>query len=490
MKTIMGLKVGPFKKAIRYISDGCSVREAAVKVGVPITTLHRHLKKVNIISDQQKTLKFNSAQKNKSIGLRKQGLSYLEISKRTQVPVTTIKSWCSSISLNEEQKKLNLGALTEKQNLAVEYRKQGMFVTEIAKKLGCAKSSVSLWLSKIENQELHTAVNSRKKTSSEKHIRVIKKITNSDDNKENSAGSKIQRYDEFVQSVVKQRFEGMSFYEIGANLGVCHSTAASAFRTARIPVDDLLGIDEKVKRRTALRRTTGDLKPVGGAREGSGRSKSGYYKGIYCGSTYELCWVIHALDHGIAFKRFEGSLKKDRITYVPDFLLDDNTTIIELKGYERDDQVQKKTEVAESFGYTVRVLRKEDLTFAFDHVKEKYGVSAINSYTLYDGFKPQFEYTCKQCKKVFHKNHKPKPKNKGLFCSNICSGKFNVGSRRKSGNFKPVPPHTRKISDEQAVEIFKAPGLHREIAERYGISKALVGLIKNKKVRQDILGSI
>src|SRR6516164_8460315 len=34
-------------------------------------------------------------------------------------------------------------------------------------------------------------------------------------------------------------------------------------------------------------------KAKGGIRIGSGRSKSGYYKGIYCGSTYELCWVIY-----------------------------------------------------------------------------------------------------------------------------------------------------------------------------------------------------
>lgn len=477
----------PFKKAVRYISNGASVREAATKVGISITTLHNYLKKTDIRSEQQQAQQFNASQKKKIIQLRQKGHSYSEISRLTNVNVASVKLWCSDVVLNEEQKRLNLGALTEKQRLAVEYRKQGMYITEIAQKLGCAKSSVSLWLSKVSNEELHDAVNSRKNTSSEKHARVLKKNINSDKTTRKSSVAKNPKYGEFVQSVVQQRLKGMSFYEIGANLDVCHSTASAAFRTANIPPENLLEIDEKVKKRTALRRKTGELKPVGGVREGSGRSKSGYYKGIYCGSTYELCWVIHALDHGIAFKRFEGSLKKDRITYVPDFLLGDNTTIIELKGYEHDDRVQKKTELAESMGYTVRVLRKEDLAFAFDYVKEKYGVSALNSYTLYDNFKPKFEYTCKQCKKVFHKNHKPKPKNKGLFCSNICSGKFNVDNRIKRGSFKPVPPHIRKITDEQAIQIFKEPGLHREIAERYGVSKALVGLIKNKKVRQDVL---
>ena len=46
----------------------------------------------------------------------------------------------------------------------------------------------------------------------------------------------------------------------------------------------------------------------GGYREGSGRSKSGYYKGIYCGSTYELAWMIYQLDNKIAFSRFNSAL--------------------------------------------------------------------------------------------------------------------------------------------------------------------------------------
>ena len=48
------------------------------------------------------------------------------------------------------------------------------------------------------------------------------------------------------------------------------------------------------------------MSKLGGYREGSGRSKSGYYNGIYCGSTYELCWVIYALDTQVKFDRFKG----------------------------------------------------------------------------------------------------------------------------------------------------------------------------------------
>jgi hypothetical protein len=124
------------------------------------------------------------------------------------------------------------------------------------------------------------------------------------------------------------------------------------------------------------------LAGCGGYREGSGRSKSGYYKGIYCQSTYELCWAIWALDNGIKFTRFKGMLEGDGIRYLPDFILADNKTIIELKGYEHDETVNKKTHLAESLGYIVNILRKQDLTHIFNYVKNTYHTSKFE--TLYD----------------------------------------------------------------------------------------------------------
>jgi len=126
----------------------------------------------------------------------------------------------------------------------------------------------------------------------------------------------------------------------------------------------------------------------GGYREGSGRAKTGYYKGIYCGSTYELCWVIHAIDHNIEFQRFPNKLEKDGVIYYPDFLLSDGNTIIEPKGYEKQESVDKKTKVAESFGYIVKVMRKEDLQYAFDYVIRVYGTKKF--FDLYDEYKPRY----------------------------------------------------------------------------------------------------
>lgn len=160
----------------------------------------------------------------------------------------------------------------------------------------------------------------------------------------------------------------------------------------------------------------------GGYRPGSGRSKSGYYKGIYCGSTYELCWVIYNLDYGIKFSRFEGVLQNRDLKYYPDFLLDDGKTIIEIKGFEKQNLVERKTRLAESFGYHVKVLRFEDLKFAFNYVKEKY---TNKFHTLYDGYKPNYTYVCSHCKNKFTRDKNLKTD--VVFCSRQCSGRGHKG---------------------------------------------------------------
>lgn len=171
---------------------------------------------------------------------------------------------------------------------------------------------------------------------------------------------------------------------------------------------------------------------IGGYRKGSGRSKSGYYNGIYCGSTYELCWVIYNIDHQIEFTRFPGKLEKDGVTYYPDFLLSDGITIVETKGYERQDSVDKKTNVAESFGYSVKVLRKEDLHYAFEYVTQAYGTKKF--YELYDGYKPKFKHKCDHCQTDFETDRKIKTETK--FCSRICAGKYQKSKNQMSDELK------------------------------------------------------
>jgi hypothetical protein len=80
-------------------------------------------------------------------------------------------------------------------------------------------------------------------------------------------------------------------------------------------------------------------------------------------------------------------------------LLTENKTIIETKGYEKQESVDRKTALAESFGYTVKVLRKDDLQYAFEYVKTTYQTSKY--YTLYDEYKPKYNYVCSCCNKSF-----------------------------------------------------------------------------------------
>jgi len=79
---------------------------------------------------------------------------------------------------------------------------------------------------------------------------------------------------------------------------------------------------------------------AGGLREGSGKGHKGWYKGYFCDSTWELAWVIYALDHNIKFERnkvgYSYTYKGKTHLYFPDFLLEDGS-LVEIKGYMRDD---------------------------------------------------------------------------------------------------------------------------------------------------------
>lgn len=120
----------------------------------------------------------------------------------------------------------------------------------------------------------------------------------------------------------------------------------------------------------------------GGYREGSGRSKTGYYQGYYCGSTYELAWIIYQLDHHQQFQRFPGYLSDGSLKYYPDFLLPDNT-IIEIKGYHTE-LVDRKAELAKSKGYNIEILYRDDLKEIFEYVSNKYNIPQSKFYTLYE----------------------------------------------------------------------------------------------------------
>lgn len=132
----------------------------------------------------------------------------------------------------------------------------------------------------------------------------------------------------------------------------------------------------------------------GGYRPNSGRSNSGYYKGIYCGSTYELAFLIWNLDNGINISRcdkifeYEGGRR-----YYPDFEIEGK--IFEIKGFHTEEVSLKEAAVVNS-GAEYEILYKSDLDPMIQYVKVKYGVK--NLYDLYDKeVVPRYTYKCETC---------------------------------------------------------------------------------------------
>jgi hypothetical protein len=129
---------------------------------------------------------------------------------------------------------------------------------------------------------------------------------------------------------------------------------------------------------------TGHLKgKTGGIREGAGRGKSGWYKGYFCNSSYELAWVIYSLEHNIKFIRnkewFNYTNSNGKISkYFPDFYLTDADTYVEIKGYKEKEFDNKQ----KAFTKNILIVDKEEIKPYIEYVESKYGKSFIK---LYDG---------------------------------------------------------------------------------------------------------
>lgn len=121
---------------------------------------------------------------------------------------------------------------------------------------------------------------------------------------------------------------------------------------------------------------------TGGYRKGCGRGKSGWYKGIYCDSSWELAFVIYHLDNNLYIERCKEKRKyiynNTEHIYIPDFIT--NEGIIEIKGYKT-----KQWEIKENSNPDIKVLYKNDIKFYLDYVKQKYGNDYIK---LYDNSNP------------------------------------------------------------------------------------------------------
>ena len=116
---------------------------------------------------------------------------------------------------------------------------------------------------------------------------------------------------------------------------------------------------------------------TGGYIKGSGRGKKGWYKGIFCDSSWELAYVIYCLDHNIDIQRNTQKRKYEYLgrikNYIPDFIVSGELT--EIKGFSSQEWLAKIVSNPD-----VRVLYEKDLDFVFEYVIDKYGKDFIKLY--------------------------------------------------------------------------------------------------------------
>lgn len=149
----------------------------------------------------------------------------------------------------------------------------------------------------------------------------------------------------------------------------------------------------------------------GGFRQTSVRSKHGHYKGIYCSSTWELCFLIYHLDQGSnisrCLKKFKYEYNGKEHNYYPDFEIDN--IIYEIKG-----QINEVDLIKVSVANAVMIYG-DNIKKYLKYVSEKYKVAKNKFFTLYDN--PETA-ECKFCLNVFIKGFKSQ-----LYCNRICGGK-------------------------------------------------------------------
>lgn len=140
-------------------------------------------------------------------------------------------------------------------------------------------------------------------------------------------------------------------------------------------------LEKELERREKISKSAKESH-FGGYRKGSGRGKKGWYKGIFCDSSWELAYVIYCLETGKSIKRcqerrsytFKG-LKK---IYLPDFVVDEK--VVEIKGYQTEQWKCKKKANPD-----VIVIGSTEMQPILDFVISKYGKDFINLYERKSG---------------------------------------------------------------------------------------------------------
>ncbi len=136
--------------------------------------------------------------------------------------------------------------------------------------------------------------------------------------------------------------------------------------------------DERIKKYAQkISRTAKEHGLSGGYRKGIGRGKKGWYKGIFCDSSWELAFVIYHIDHNISIKRCEEKLEYEmngRVRkYLPDFVV--GNKIIEIKGWRDESSIIKEKNFP-----NILIIDKMSIIPYLEYVTNKYGKNFIRLY--------------------------------------------------------------------------------------------------------------
>lgn len=122
-----------------------------------------------------------------------------------------------------------------------------------------------------------------------------------------------------------------------------------------------------------------------------GTCKCGYYKDIFCASSYELAYLIYCLDHNIDIKRNKKSYrykyKGKEHNYFPDFVINDKV-LIEIKG-KKSRIVNIKAKAVNDL--PIRILYRKDLEHIFDYIYLTYNKLNLEVIELYDDYSIRYK---------------------------------------------------------------------------------------------------
>lgn len=114
-----------------------------------------------------------------------------------------------------------------------------------------------------------------------------------------------------------------------------------------------------------------------GYNHGGGVGKSGWYKGIWCDSSWQLAYVLYCLDHKIQIKRnkqaFPYMYNKVQYLYYPDFQVQGQ--LVEIKGYK-----DKKWNYKLSQCNNLKIIDSNSIQLYLQYSKSKYGNNFITLY--------------------------------------------------------------------------------------------------------------